>query len=101
MQKIILLRHGEVKIEDYKHISANQFGKWIVKYNNSDIKSEFSSKNEIKDILNKTDILICSSLKRSIQSIEIFNKIPFETYTPGVESPLFIILDIVDFERFK
>jgi len=79
MKKIILLRHGEVKIEDYKNISANQFGKWIIKYNNSDIKSEFSSKNEIEDILNKTDILICSNLKRSIQSIVMFNKIPFET----------------------
>ncbi len=79
MQKIILLRHGEVDINDYKNISANQFGKWIIEYNNSDIKSEFSSKNEIKNLLNETDILICSNLKRSIKSIEIFNKIPFET----------------------
>jgi len=79
MQKIILLRHGEVDIKDYKNISANQFEKWIIEYNNSDIKSEFSSKDEIKNLLNETDILICSNLKRSIKSIEIFNKIPFET----------------------
>jgi len=79
MKKIILLRHGEVNIKDYKNISVNQFGKWIIEYNNSDIKSEFSSKDEIKDLLNSTDILICSNLKRSIQSIEIFDKIPFET----------------------
>jgi len=79
MQKIILLRHGEVDIKDYKNISANQFRKWIIEYNNSDIKSEFSSKNEIQNLLNETDILICSNLKRSIQSIEIFDKIPFET----------------------
>jgi len=38
MQKIILLRHGEVNIKDYKNIPANQFGKWIIDYNNSDIK---------------------------------------------------------------
>jgi broad specificity phosphatase PhoE len=79
MKKIILLRHGEVDIKDYKNISANQFEEWIIEYNNSDIKSEFSSKDEIKDLLNETDILICSNLKRSIQSIEIFDKIPFET----------------------
>jgi broad specificity phosphatase PhoE len=79
MQKIILLRHGAVDIENYKNISANQFGKWITEYNNSDIKAEFPSKNEIKNLLNKTDILVCSNLKRSIQSIEIFDKIPFET----------------------
>ena len=79
MQKIILLRHGEVDIKNYENISASQFGKWIIEYNNSDIKSDFSSKDQIKDLLNETDILICSNLKRSIQSIEIFNKIPFET----------------------
>ena len=79
MQKIILLRHGEVDVKDYKNISANQFDKWIIEYNNSDIKSKFSSKNEIKNLFNETDILICSNLKRSIQSIEIFDKIPFET----------------------
>ena len=79
MQKIVLLRHGEVDIKEYKNISTNQFGEWIIEYNNSDIKSNFSSKDEIKDLLNETDILICSNLKRSIQSIEIFDKIPFET----------------------
>lgn len=78
MQKIILLRHGEVEIANYKCISANQFGKWIVKYNNADIKSEFSSKDEIKDLLNSTNILICSNLKRSVQSLEVFDRIPFE-----------------------
>jgi broad specificity phosphatase PhoE len=78
MSKIILLRHGEVAIENYTNISAKEFGKWIVAYNNSDIKSEFSSKKKIKSLLNKTDILICSNLKRSIRSIEIFNKTPFE-----------------------
>ena len=79
MQKIILLRHGEVNIKNYKNISANQFEKWIIEYNNSDIEFESSSKNEIRNLLNETDILICSNLKRSIQSIEVFDKIPFET----------------------
>ena len=79
MQKIILLRHAKVDIKNNKNISANQLKKWILEYNNSDIKSEFSSKYEIKNLLNETDILICSNLKRSIQSIEIFGKIPFET----------------------
>lgn len=79
MKKIILLRHGEVDIKNYKNISANQFGKWIIEYNNSNIKPTFSSRDEINDLLNKTDILICSNLKRSVQSIEIFDKTPFET----------------------
>mgnify|MGYP000462882870 CR=1 FL=1 len=33
MQKIVLLRHGEVDIKEYKNISANQFGEWIIEYN--------------------------------------------------------------------
>ena len=88
MQKIILLRHGEVDIKDYKNIPANQFGKWIIEYNNSDIKSDFSLKAEINDLLNKTDILICSNLKRSIQSVEIFNKTPFEINNVFYEAEL-------------
>jgi broad specificity phosphatase PhoE len=88
MKKIILLRHGEVDIENYQNISANQFWKWITKYNNSDVKSEFLSKNEVKNLLDKTDILICSKLKRSIQSIEIFDKVPFEINDIFNEAPL-------------
>ncbi len=79
MQKIILLRHGEVDIENYKNISANQFGKWVTAYNNSNIKPEFQSKDEVKKLLEKADVLICSNLKRSVQSLEVFDKIPFET----------------------
>lgn len=79
MKKIILLRHGEVDIQNNQNISANQFEKWIIKYNNSNIKPEFESKNEIKNLFDQTDILISSNLKRSVQSIEIFDKTPFET----------------------
>ncbi len=78
MGKIILLRHGEVNIKEYKNIWANEFEKWTIEYNNSDIKSNFSSKDEIKNIINQTNVLVCSKLKRSIQSVEIFDKTPFE-----------------------
>ncbi len=76
--KIILLRHGEVDIKSYKKISASQFRKWINEYNSSNIKSEFTAKNEIKNLFNEADVLICSNLKRTIQSVEIFDKTPFE-----------------------
>lgn len=61
-KKIILLRHGKVDIKDNKNISANQFGEWIIEYNNSDVISEFALKNEIEGLLGEADILICSSL---------------------------------------
>ena len=78
MKKIILLRHGEVDIQNYKNMSSIEFGEWIIEYNNADIKSDFLQKNDIKKLLNETDILICSTLRRSLLSLEIFKKMPFE-----------------------
>ena len=37
MKKIILLRHGEVDIQNYKNMSSIEFGEWIIEYNNADI----------------------------------------------------------------
>ena len=79
MKKIILLRHGEVDIQNYKNMSSIEFGEWIIEYNNSDIKSDFLQKNDIKKLLNETDILICSTLRRSLLSLETLKKIPFES----------------------
>ncbi len=79
MREIILLRHGEVDIKNDNNVSSNEFAKWIIDYNNADIKSDFLQKNDIQNVLNKTDILICSTLKRSLQSLEVFEKIPFES----------------------
>ena len=77
MKQIILIRHGEVDIKDYNKISADKFGEWIIRYDNSNIKMS-SSKNELKTIFNKSNIILCSNLKRSIQSVEKFNKTAFE-----------------------
>ncbi len=88
MQKIILLRHGEVDIDTNKNISASQFKEWITKYNNANIKVEFSSKKEVENILNEADILVSSSLKRAVQSMELFDKTAFEVNTVFDEAEL-------------
>ncbi len=74
MGKIILIRHGIVNINDNDKITAKEFGSWIQKYNSANIKDECNNKNEISKILNESNIIVCSSLKRSIQSIELFDK---------------------------
>lgn len=79
MKRIILLRHGKVDISNYKSISSTEFGKWIVEYDNSNIKSSFLKKDEVREVLDDADILICSKLKRSTQSLGIFDKVAFET----------------------
>ncbi len=78
MGKIVLLRHGEVDIKDYKRVSAKEFGEWILRYDSADIISKFPSKAKIESLFNSSDILVCSSLKRSLCSVKIFNKTPSE-----------------------
>ena len=68
------MRHGEVDLRRDKKISAQKFAKWMIDYDDANIKENFSSKDEIKKLFDITNILVCSKLKRSLQSIEVFNK---------------------------
>jgi len=73
MKQIVLFRHGKVSIKNNKKISAFKFQDWIEEYNNCDIifdKTVFKN----KEIVENSDVIICSNLKRSIQSAKFFNK---------------------------
>jgi len=74
MKKITLLRHGIVDTKSDINISSNEFGDWINQYDNANINKVCSNKDEVYKILNESDLIICSSLKRSIQSAEFFDK---------------------------
>lgn len=78
MQRIILVRHGEVDIKDNNRVSAYQFKEWINEYNNASIKTDIFNENEITELLKQTDMIICSNLKRSIESLQLFNEAAFE-----------------------
>ena len=78
MQKIVLLRHAKVVFKEDGKISAHQFTNFIDEYDSSEIEPDFPSKSEVKRLLDKADILICSSLKRSIESLEVFHKTPYK-----------------------
>ena len=78
MKKIILIRHSEVDINSSLKISSYDFKNWIDKYNNSNIKTNLPKKDSLISIVDKSDIIICSRLKRSIDSVKIFNKNIFE-----------------------
>ena len=77
MKQIILFRHGKVNIENDKKISAFEFKKWIDKYNNCDIVLDKRALDN-KNIVDKSDTVICSNLKRSIQSANFFDKKPLK-----------------------
>ena len=72
MKQIFIFRHGKVKIENNRKIYAYEFKEWIDRYNDSDIYLDKTINNN-KNIIDKSDIIICSSLKRSIQSANFFD----------------------------
>ena len=72
MKKIILLRHSKVDIKN-KNIYANELKNYIKEYNCSNIILQ--SNNKIATTYQENNILICSNLKRSIQTVNnVFNK---------------------------
>jgi len=74
MKQIILLRHGDVLCNNDKRISLNHLQEWIISYNNGSIKKQFQAKNNIRTLLNSSDIIVSSMQKRSIESLKIFDK---------------------------
>jgi len=74
MSTITLIRHACVDIKKYDYISARDFGLWIDEYNTSSIKEEVQNKDAIFKILDDADIILCSKLTRSIESVSLFDK---------------------------
>lgn len=72
--KIVLIRHAEVDIIRDVPIYALEMGEWIDTYNNTRIKSNIPSKNEIDEILKNSDRLCCSGLRRSSDSLALLGK---------------------------
>jgi len=77
MQRIILLRHGKVSLTQDIKLTASKFNSWVVEYNNADLKVEIL-KDDTRDILDGANTIFSSALKRSIQSIKLYNKAPHE-----------------------
>jgi len=74
MNNIILLRHSKVDIKN-KNIYANELKNYIKEYNSSNII--LPSSNKIATTYQKNNILVCSNLKRSLEtSNKVFNKKP-------------------------
>ena len=76
--KIILIRHAEVDIDKNSFAYAFELKEWIEVYDHAEIKRDFVSKSEIADILNRSDAIVCSTLKRSYDSVALYGKEPHE-----------------------
>lgn len=78
--KITLIRHAKVAVIQNNTIYASEMKEWIEMYNNANITSEMpSSQNDILEIINNSDVLQCSGLKRSLDSLALLGKSPDKT----------------------
>ncbi|NQY93084.1 MAG: histidine phosphatase family protein [Campylobacteraceae bacterium] len=76
MSTITLLRHARVDIKEFDNITARDFGQWIDEYNTAGIKKEVPNQDTIFKLLDEADIILCSNLNRSIESVALFGKKP-------------------------
>jgi broad specificity phosphatase PhoE len=78
--KITLIRHAEVDISKYSLAYAYELKEWLDIYNNAEIKKHFVSKDEIAKIFDSTNKIFCSQLKRSADSVLLYEKEIDEKY---------------------
>ena len=68
---IVLLRHGAVDIKEDKSLDSQEFQKWVLEYDNCSIKKDDYIK---PDIFTLPRYIVCSSLKRTKETIEMFGE---------------------------
>jgi len=71
--KIILIRDAGVKIPRHIPLYAKEMGKFVERYRYAEIKREKPSL-KINKILNDSDKIFCSELKRSVDSLAVLDK---------------------------
>jgi len=71
--KIILIRDAEVKIPRRIPLYAKEMGKFVERYKYAEIKKEMPSL-KINKILNDSDKIFCSELRRSVDSLSLLGK---------------------------
>ena len=71
--KIILIRHAGVKIPRHIPLYAKEIGKFVERYKYAEIKKEMPSL-KITKILNDSDKVFSSNLKRSVDSLALLGK---------------------------
>jgi len=71
--EIIVLRHGKPIIPSLTRIHPLAFAEWVNLYNASGLCSSSKPTSEAREIANKSNVVVCSKLPRSIESAEALN----------------------------
>lgn len=66
--KIILLRHGEPDIDTGLKVTPREYGDWLRVFNRASIKDTHLPCEDLKQLVQQCDYVICSHLSRSIDS---------------------------------
>ncbi len=69
MKQIILIRHAKVDIDNIQKISSLSMKNWVKAYDMADICSESKPTQKTIDVVKNTDVIVTSSLKRAIDSL--------------------------------
>ncbi len=71
--EIVLLRHGKPDIDTSGKVSASDFGKWVMEYDQAGIDKIFTPTKEAYERAELCSFTVCSTLPRSIKSAEALN----------------------------
>lgn len=78
MKQIILIRHAKVIVNEKQKIHAKELIQWVKEYDQAPIDDTKPS-HLLYKIVQDTDIVLTSDLKRSIESAKLLGVIPHET----------------------
>lgn len=71
--KIVIVRHAKVLFNKQK-IYPNEMGKWLNQYNIDEISEEIPGDKSFRIVMDKSEIFLCSSMPRSLASLELYGK---------------------------
>jgi hypothetical protein len=71
MKQIILIRHAKVDIDHSEKINADSLKIWVELYDTANIVTDSLPAQETINVAKSADVLITSSLKRSIDSAKV------------------------------
>ncbi len=71
MKQIILIRHAKVDIESSEKIDSASLKNWVEAYDTANIYADSLPKQETKDAVNHANVVVTSSLSRTIDSAKV------------------------------
>jgi len=96
MKKILLLRHAKVDIKNTQKISSLSMRKWVKEYDIANIVSSSLPSSTLIQMAQESNIVLSSTLKRSIDSAKALQVTPAESNSifnealvPDVNIPFF------------